>query len=60
MTNYLPGHLFVISPQAILIASFKCDNGDELAGAPASSKTEFIWFQIFNNTQVRIRSSHYG
>jgi hypothetical protein len=50
----------VISPQAILIASFKCDNGDELAVAPASSKTEFIWFQIFNNTQVRIRSSHYG
>lgn len=50
MTNYLPGHLFVISPQAILIASFKRDNGD----------TEFIWFQIFNNAQIRIRSSHYG
>lgn len=60
MTNYLPGHLFVISPQAILIASFKCDNGDELAGAPASSKTEFIWFQIFNNTQVVVRSSRNG
>jgi len=50
MTNYLPGHLFVISPQAILIASFKRDNGD----------TEFIWFQIFNNTQIVIRSSHNG
>ena len=60
MTNYLPGHLFVISPQAILIASFKCDNGDELAVAPASSKTEFIWFQICNNTQVVVRSSRNG
>lgn len=50
MTYYLPGHLFVISPQAVLVACYKHDNGD----------TEYIWFQIFNNTQIVIRSSHYG
>jgi len=48
MTNYLPGHLFVVGPQAILIACLERKDGD----------IELIWFQIFNNIQVRIRRSH--